>query len=117
MFDIIKLLFEICLFKKGPQDLPYSVWLLRILFIGYVSIRVLMLSIHFNWLTVLMQVIVEIVLVCGFFWLMLYLARKLGRFYQVISAVLGTDALISFFCLARNGLDGGQGKGGCWCFW
>ena len=99
MFDIIKLLFDICLFKKGPQDLPYSVWLLRILFIGYVSIRVLMLSIHFNWLTVLMQVIVEIVLVCGFFWLMLYLARKLGRFYQVISAVLGTDALISFFAL------------------
>jgi hypothetical protein len=110
MFDIIKLLFEICLFKKGPQDLPYSVWLLRILFIGYVSIRVLMLSIHFNWLTVLMQVIVEIVLVCGFFWLMLYLARKLGRFYQVISAVLGTDALISFFALpGMASMEAGQG--------
>ncbi len=110
MFDIIKLLFDICLFKKGPQDLPYSVWLLRILFIGYVSIRVLMLSIHFNWLTVLMQVIVEIVLVCGFFWLMLYLARKLGRFYQVISAVLGTDALISFFALpGMASMEAGQG--------
>jgi hypothetical protein len=110
MFDIIKLLFEICLFKKGPQDLPYSVWLLRILFIGYVSIRVLMLSIHFNWLTVFMQVIVEMVLVCGFFWLMLYLARKLGRFYQVISAVLGTDALISFFALpGMASMETGQG--------
>jgi len=110
MFDIIKLLFDICLFKKGPQDLPYSVWLLRILFIGYVGIRVLMLSIHFNWLTVLMQVIVEIVLVCGFFWLMLYLARKLGRFYQVISAVLGTDALISFFALpGMASMEAGQG--------
>ena len=31
MFDIIKLLFDICLFKKGPQDLPYSVWLLRLI--------------------------------------------------------------------------------------
>ena len=54
MFDIIKLLFDICLFKKGPQDLPYSVWLLRILLAVYVSIRVLMLSIHFDWLDVLL---------------------------------------------------------------
>jgi hypothetical protein len=29
----------------------------------------------------------------------LFLDRKLGRFYQVFSAVLGTDALISFFAL------------------
>ena len=99
MFDIIKLLFDICLFKKGPQDLPYSVWLLRLLLVVYVSIRVLMLSIHFDWLNVLLQVIVDILLVAGFFWIMLYLARKLGRFYQVLSAVLGTDALISFFAL------------------
>jgi len=99
MYDIIKILFDICLFKKGPQDLPYSLWLLRILLVVYVSIRILMLSIHFDWLNVLLQVIVEIFLVAGFFWIMLYLARKLGRFYQALSAELGTDALISFFAL------------------
>jgi hypothetical protein len=99
MYEIIKLLFDICLFKKGPQDLPYSVWLLRLLLAIYVSVRVLMLSIHFAWLNVLLQATVEIFLVAGFFWIMLYLARKLGRFYQVIAAVLGTDALISFFAL------------------
>ena len=110
MFDIIKLLFEICLFKKGPQDLPYSVWLLRTLLIGYLGIRILMLSIHFDWLTVLMQVSVEIILVCGFFWIVLYLARKLRRYYQVISAVLGTDALISFFALPGiASMETGQG--------
>ena len=99
MFDIIKVLFDICLFKKGPQDLPYSLWLLRLLLVVYVSIRVLMLSIRFDWLEVLLQVIVDIFLVAGFFWIMLYLARKLGRFYQALSAVLGTDALISFIAL------------------
>jgi hypothetical protein len=99
MFDIIKLLFDICLFKKGPQDLPYSVWLLRILLVVYVSVRILMLSMRFDWLNVFLQIIVEIFLVAGFFWIMLYVVRKLGRFYQVISAVLGTDALISFFAL------------------
>ncbi len=99
MFDIIKRVFDICLFKKGPQDLPGSVWLLRILLVAYVCIRALMLSIHFDWLNVLLQIIVEVFLVVGFVWVMLYLARKLGRFYQVLSAVLGTDALISFFAL------------------
>jgi hypothetical protein len=110
MFDIIKLLFDICLFKKGPQDLPYSAWLLKILSGVYVSIRVLMLSIHFDWLNVLLQVSVEIFLVAGFFWTLLYLARKLGRFYQALSAVLGTDALISFFALPGiASMETGQG--------
>jgi len=99
MFDIIKLLFNICLFKKGPQDLPYSAWLLRLLLVVYVCVRVLMLSIHFDWLNVLLQIIVDVLLVVVFFWFILYLARKSGRFYQALSAVLGTDALISFFAL------------------
>jgi hypothetical protein len=110
MFDILKLLFDICLFKKGPQDLPYSVWLLRILLVVYVSIRVLMLSIHFDSLSVLLQVIVDIFLVAGFVWSMLYLTGKLGRFYQALSAVLGTDALISFFALPGMAtMETGQG--------
>ncbi len=110
MFDIIKLVFDICLFKKGPQDLPYSKWLLQLFLVVYVSIRVLMLSIHFTWLNVLLQVIVEIVLVAGFIWMMLSVARKQGRFYQVVCAVLGTDALISFFALPGiASMETGQG--------
>ena len=110
MFDIIKLLFDICLFKKGPQDLPYSIWLLRILLVVYISVRVLMLSMRYDWLNVFLQIVVEIFLVAGFFWIMLFLVRKLGRFYQVISAVLGTDALISFFALPGIAtLETGQG--------
>jgi hypothetical protein len=113
MFDIIKLLFEICLFKKGPQDLPYSLWLLRLLLVVYIGIRILMLSIHFDWLNVLLQVSVDVILVAGFFWIILYLARKLGRFYQALSAVLGTDAMISFFALP--GMASMEiGQGGLW---
>jgi len=110
MFDIIKLLFDICLFKKGPQDLPHSVWLLRLLLVAYISSQVLMLSIHFDSLNVFLQLIVDIFLVIGLVWIMLYLARKLGRFYQVTSAVLGTDALISFFALpGMAAMETGQG--------
>ena len=96
MYDLIKLLFDICLFRKKPQDLPYSVGLLGLLSAIYIIIRVLMLSMHFDSLGVLMQIAVDLLLVVGCAWIMLYVARKLGRLCQVLSAALGTDALISF---------------------
>jgi hypothetical protein len=99
MFEIIKLLFDICLFKKGPQDLPLSVWLLRMLVVVDVGVSFLMLSIHTDWLNSLLQAIVSALLIVGFCWFMLYLVRKRERFYQTTGALLGTDAMISFFAL------------------
>ena len=99
MFNIIKLLFDICLFKKGPQDVPYSVGLLWILLGFYVVIRALMLNIRFDMLTVLLQVVVEVLLVAGFSWMLLALVAKRHRLCQVTAAFLGTDALISFVVL------------------
>ncbi|CAA9892492.1 conserved membrane hypothetical protein [Candidatus Methylobacter favarea] len=99
MFEIIKLLFDICLFRRGPQDLPHSSWLLRLLIAMYVIIRFLMLSIGTQWLNALLQVGVEVLLVVGFSWSMLYVVQQLQRFNQATCALLGTDAIISFFAL------------------
>ena len=70
-----------------------------------------MLSIHFDWLNVLLQVYCRNFsggrILSGSYYI---LARKLGRFYQVLSAVLGTDALISFFALpGMASMETGQG--------
>jgi hypothetical protein len=99
MFEIIKLLFDICLFKKGPQNLPNSVWLLRILAVVDAGISFLMLSIRGNWLNSLLQAVAGVLLVVGFSWIMLYVGRRLERFDLTACALLGTDALISFFAL------------------
>jgi hypothetical protein len=99
MFEVIKLLFDICLFKKGPQDLPPSVWLLRLLIVIDVIVSFLMVSIRTDWLNSLLQAIVGALLIVGFSWLMLYVSQKRERFYQTGCAILGTDALISFFAL------------------
>jgi len=99
MFEIIKLLFDICLFKEGPQDLPSSVWLLRILVVVDGGISFLMMNIRADWLNSLLQAAVGVSLVVGFSWIMLYTARRLGRFSLTTCALLGTDALISFFAL------------------
>ncbi len=99
MFELIKLLFDICLFKQGPQDLPPSVWLLRLLIVVDVIVSFLMVSIHTGLAVSLLQAITSALLIVGFSWLMLYLARKPERFCQTASALVGADAMISFFAL------------------
>jgi hypothetical protein len=99
MLEIIKLLFDICLFKKGPQDLPFSVELLRVLVVVNISVSYLMLSIHTDWFNSALQAIVSTLLIVGFSRFMLYLTSKKERFNQTTIAFLGTDALISFFAL------------------
>jgi hypothetical protein len=99
MFEIIKLLFDICLFRKGPQHLPYSPWLLRIMIVIYAIINFLMIHISVGWLYALFIVAAGILIAVGFSWTMLYFGRKLGRFYQTACALLGTDALISLFAV------------------
>jgi hypothetical protein len=99
MFEVIKLLFDICLFKQGPQDFPPSVWLWRILLIVDVAVSFLMISIQTGLVASLLQAIVSALLIVGFSGLILYVARKPERFAQTTGALLGTDALISFFAL------------------
>jgi hypothetical protein len=99
MLNIIKLIFDICLFKKGPEDMPYSPALLGILLAADAVVSFLMLSIGSSWLLAAMQASVGITLVLGFGWLALYISHRLERFYQTSCALLGTDALISFFAL------------------
>lgn len=99
MFEIIKLLFDICLFKQGPQDVPYSVWLWRILMLVDIAASFLMINLRTVWLVSLLQAVVGAFLIVGFCWLILYLTRKRERFSQAVSAMLGVDALITFFAL------------------
>lgn len=99
MFEIIKLLFDICLFKKGPQSLPASVWLLRLLLIADAGISFLMINIRTGLVVSLLQAAASALLIIGFSWLMLFAAGKRERFNQTTCALLGTDALISFFAL------------------
>ena len=99
MFEIVKLFFDICLFKKGPQDIPSSYALLYSLIVVYALVSFLVLFIGAGWYNAVLQILVEIALVIVFTKGMLSLARKPERYVQTASALFGTDALISFFAL------------------
>ncbi len=99
MFEIIKLCFDICLFKKGPQHLPASLGLLQTLIVIDVVVSFLMVSISKDWFVSLLQAAVSALLMVVLSWLMLYLGQKRTRFYQTAAALLGADTMISFFAL------------------
>lgn len=99
MFDLIKLLFDICLLKKAPQDLPYSTSLLKILVVVSIATNFLLMNLSVNWFSALLKSIVGVLVTGGFSWICLYFKGKLTRFCQTTCTLLGTDAVLDFFAL------------------
>lgn len=99
MFNLIELIFNICVFKKAPQDLPHSINLLKILVIANIFVNFLQSSMSINWLNALLKAAISVLLLIGFSWICLFFSRKLSRFYQTTGALLGTDALIGLFAM------------------
>lgn len=95
MSDYLKLLFNICLFTKGPQDIPFSNRLLRLSMIAFLLVSYLLKQVAFNGVTAFLQAVVELLLVTSFAWLILSFTHNSKRFVQTACALIGTDILIS----------------------
>ncbi len=99
MIKLFTLFLEICAFKKGPQDVPAAKALLQLMTLLYMAISFLVLILNIDATTALMQALVETMLVLGFPWLLLSLAKKPARYLQTVTALLGCDILISLCAL------------------
>lgn len=99
MYAHLSLLFNICLLRKGPQDISHSQHILRLTMLGYAAVSYLILQISANSLTALLQVATELIITISFVALLLSMVNKPYRFVQTVSTLLGTDALISAFAM------------------
>jgi len=95
MFEILRLFYDIALFKKGPQDVPFSKLLTQTTLIGYASVSFLMFFMGSHFPKALLQVGTDILLLAGFTYITLSITGKLARYQQTFCALLGTDMLIS----------------------
>ncbi len=111
MYELIKLFFDICLFKKGPQDMPDSNGLLFLLIPIYAGVSFLILILSIDAIHAVLQIFVEIALVLGSTKVILYLASKTSRYQQTASALIATDTIISFFAIPVMATLIGQGSG------
>ena len=99
MFAYLNLLFNICIFKKGPQDIPQSSVLLRHTIISFSIVSYLLKQISADSFNALLQVGVELIIIISFTLLILSISNKFHRFVQTACALIGTDVLISLFAM------------------
>lgn len=111
MYELLKLCFDICLFKKGPEDIPYSRALLGLLIPVYAVISFLILILSSDMLSAILQVAVEVLLILGLTHIILFIAKKPARYQQTACALMATDALISLFALPAMATLVVQGTG------
>lgn len=99
MRNLFNLFLDICLFRKGPQDVPASIGLLKICMLGYALSNVLVLLLNTPAEVAILQVVVDLVLLVGFLYLALRWCQHPRRFTQTLSALAGIGMLMSVLAL------------------
>ncbi|MEN8260748.1 MAG: hypothetical protein ABFS02_09220 [Pseudomonadota bacterium] len=99
---LLRLFFDICLLRKGPQDLPVSRFLFYLTLIFYVATGFLLLMAA-GWMMAATQIAAEFVLTGAFTYGILTFDRKKTRFVQTFTALLGTDAFIGLCAVPFSG--------------
>jgi hypothetical protein len=96
MLAFVQALLNVALRKKGPEDLPDSRFLLWVTFLVYLLLQVPLGWIAYGPSAVLVSTIaVSIILVVSGLWVLLALFGYQARFRQSLTAMLGTNALLS----------------------
>lgn len=111
MYKLLLLIFDICLFKKGPQDLSGSLGLLYLLILFQAGVNFMILMMSMGVFDAVIQVFVGILLILGLSWLVLFFLQQSSRYLQTASALMATDALIGFFAVPAMAALMGQGAG------
>jgi len=99
MYELVILFFQIAIFKKGPQDVPASGFVLKLLLPMYVAVNYLILLMNGALSTALLQILTDFALIVLFCWPLLYFSGKSHRFPQTLNAMVGTDVIISLCAL------------------
>ncbi|QSA98597.1 hypothetical protein [Methylococcus sp. EFPC2] len=92
---LIRLFLDICLFKKGPQDVPASRFLFGLALLAFAVVGLVLTGIGSDPYGALLQVSVELALLLVFAWVTLAGMKLHRRFLQTGTAMLATDGLIS----------------------
>lgn len=108
MSTLIRFFVELCLLRRGPQDLPGSSTLLGlVLAVHLVSAVLVGLAAGLTGPIAVGQGLADALLTLGLLWLALGLTDRRPRFLQVATALFGAGALLGLFALAPLGLVAG----------
>jgi hypothetical protein len=100
MNELIRVFLDIARWRKGPEDLPASGFLLAVTFGVYILASIATVLFYSKGVAdLLAQVTLDIALMFGFFGLLLVFYRKTPRFEQTMTALLGTGIVLTVIAL------------------
>ena len=108
MSELVRLFVQLALFKKGPQDVPYSLFLLIALFVTAFCLELITHLIpglkreEVEFLVYLRYLVVSNIIFVIVIYLLFKLHGHSKRFVQSLTAMLGIDLLISIIFLPIN---------------
>ena len=96
---LIRLFFDIALFRLGPQDCPASTFLLWLALAANLAVGVLLALLDPDWLDALARSVIGALMLAAFLGAALYLSGKMSRFLQTATAAFGCDTLVSVLAI------------------
>ena len=98
---LLQTFLDIALWRKGPQDLPASgLLLVMVLFayvvVGFCAVRLLALDQR----AAAVFISVDVLMLCGWLWVVLAFFGRRQRFVQTITATFGVGALVLLLVIA-----------------
>ena len=93
MTALLKAYMHLCLLNKGPESIPYSIILLRIVLVLYFITGVLSSLASSSLGQSMAMMCVDIFVLMAFCWICLQIFNKPSRFNQMMTAILGTGSL------------------------
>ena len=99
MLLLVKTWLDLCLLRKGPQDLPASGFFLGLSLGCYALVSWLVASPSFGVMGAAGLALVDTGMLAGFVLLLLYLQSKTERINQALSALAGSGSLMGLFAL------------------
>jgi hypothetical protein len=100
MYRLIQLFFDICILRKGPQDVPAMPWMLYLILPVYIAVNLSVLLLNsYPFPALFIQVFIDFSLLAGFCWSLVFFSGKPARFLQTLTALIGTESIISCFAI------------------
>ncbi|GAB4393800.1 MAG: hypothetical protein Tsb005_13630 [Gammaproteobacteria bacterium] len=99
MKAIIRLFWQVCLLRLGPQDLPYSTTLFSLIILGYVGVNLAQGTFYQPLTSAIWQTCILLSVDLLFLAVVLYLRTKIARYIQTACAILGVNTLINVLIL------------------
>ena len=107
--SLLKLFISICLLKKGPEDIPASPVLLKMVVAFYLAVSTLLYWVQNGaWLNGVIHAVAEFLVAWGAVGALLWVSGFANRFLQTMIGLLGCDALIALVAIPIISLSDGS---------